>query len=294
MIKLSGIRAVIDSGRHALLDITPGAVQRLNFAQLAPIVLFLRPEGKPVLKELRSQVTRFSGRAGKRALEDAASMEAMAGHLFTGVVPIRIQSGGHGLGDWFTRLVELVQHQQREPTWMTIEASVGPGRAVSEADISLRLGQAVLDVSRLSAPNLLDAGDFGGGLEGTLTRSVSDPHLLSPPKRPGLGQSNGWDAGYASDDRYQPATVGRMQGRGLAGRTRPGVQEGPYRAANPAGPGLAPNARLWQSSSALLNGVEAEEAEVDPYAVHTLPGECLRLRGRCGEGKGCSLCFVRL
>lgn len=53
IIKLSAIRDVISSGKHALLDITPNAVERLNYAQMYPIVIFLKAETKMVVKQLR-------------------------------------------------------------------------------------------------------------------------------------------------------------------------------------------------------------------------------------------------
>ena len=37
-------------GKHCLLDITPEEVERLNFSQLYPIVIFLRPPNKQMVK----------------------------------------------------------------------------------------------------------------------------------------------------------------------------------------------------------------------------------------------------
>jgi len=36
--------------KHCLLDITPEEVERLNFAQLYPIVIFLKPPNKQMVK----------------------------------------------------------------------------------------------------------------------------------------------------------------------------------------------------------------------------------------------------
>ncbi|KAG8296118.1 Tight junction protein ZO-2 [Homalodisca vitripennis] len=54
IIRLSAIREIMDRGKHALLDITPNAVDRLNYAQFYPIVIFLRAESKQIVKELRA------------------------------------------------------------------------------------------------------------------------------------------------------------------------------------------------------------------------------------------------
>lgn len=56
IIRLSAIRDMMDRGRHGLLDITPNAVDRLNYAQFYPIVIFLRAETKQNVKELRAGI----------------------------------------------------------------------------------------------------------------------------------------------------------------------------------------------------------------------------------------------
>ena len=56
IVRLSAIRTIIDSGRHALLDITPSAVDKLNYAQFYPVVVYLKADSKFVVKELRSSL----------------------------------------------------------------------------------------------------------------------------------------------------------------------------------------------------------------------------------------------
>lgn len=58
IIRLSAIREIMERGKHALLDITPNAVDRLNYAQFYPIVIFLKAEQKHIIKELRSGVAK--------------------------------------------------------------------------------------------------------------------------------------------------------------------------------------------------------------------------------------------
>lgn len=59
IIRLSAIREVMDRGKHALLDITPNAVDRLNYAQFYPIVIFLKAETKQIIKEMRAGVPKY-------------------------------------------------------------------------------------------------------------------------------------------------------------------------------------------------------------------------------------------
>lgn len=54
IIRLSSIRSIMERGKHALLDITPNAVDRLNYAQFYPIVIFMKADSKHIIKQLRS------------------------------------------------------------------------------------------------------------------------------------------------------------------------------------------------------------------------------------------------
>ena len=49
IIKLTAINEVIEKNKHAILDITPTAVDKLNYSQLYPIVIFLKAPSAKVL-----------------------------------------------------------------------------------------------------------------------------------------------------------------------------------------------------------------------------------------------------
>lgn len=59
IVRLSAIRELVEKGRHALLDITPGAVDKLNYAQFYPVVIFLRADSKHTVKELRAGTPKY-------------------------------------------------------------------------------------------------------------------------------------------------------------------------------------------------------------------------------------------
>ena len=46
-------------GQHALLDVTPNAVDKLNYAQFYPIVIFARADSKQTIKECRSGAPKY-------------------------------------------------------------------------------------------------------------------------------------------------------------------------------------------------------------------------------------------
>ena len=53
---INSLLPIITTGKHALLDVTPSAVDKLNYAQLYPIVIFTRTMSKSIVKECRSGV----------------------------------------------------------------------------------------------------------------------------------------------------------------------------------------------------------------------------------------------
>ena len=56
IVRLSSIREIMNQGKHALLDVTPNAVDKLNYAQLYPIVIFTKTDSKQIIKDCRAGV----------------------------------------------------------------------------------------------------------------------------------------------------------------------------------------------------------------------------------------------
>jgi tight junction protein 1 len=75
-----------------MLDVTPNAVDRLNYAQYAPIVVYLRAENKHAVKELRQHWARQSGKNHRKLYEQAARLEKFYSHLFTCKIPKAMDS----------------------------------------------------------------------------------------------------------------------------------------------------------------------------------------------------------
>lgn len=56
IVRLSCIKEIMNKGKHALLDVTPNAVDKLNYAQLYPIVIYARAESKQTIKDCRAGI----------------------------------------------------------------------------------------------------------------------------------------------------------------------------------------------------------------------------------------------
>jgi len=74
---------VLIQRRHCVLDVTPNAVDRLSFAQYAPIVAFLYAESKHAVKELRQRWARHSVKSYRKLYEQAVRLEKSYSHHFS-------------------------------------------------------------------------------------------------------------------------------------------------------------------------------------------------------------------
>ncbi|XP_069952180.1 tight junction protein ZO-3 isoform X5 [Cherax quadricarinatus] len=112
IIRLSAIREIMDRGKHAVLDITPNAVDRLNYAQFYPVVIFLRAESKQIVKELRSGFPK--GRmSSKKLFDQSVKLEKLWSHIFTATISLTQPEA------WFRKVREIVDKQQSGPIWMS-------------------------------------------------------------------------------------------------------------------------------------------------------------------------------
>lgn len=70
--------------KHALLDVTPKAVDTLNYTQWYPIVVFMNPDSKQGVKTMRNRLIPGSNRSSRKLYEQAVKLKKTCSHLFTG------------------------------------------------------------------------------------------------------------------------------------------------------------------------------------------------------------------
>ncbi|XP_054258978.1 tight junction protein ZO-1-like isoform X4 [Macrosteles quadrilineatus] len=187
IIRLSAIREIMDRSKHALLDITPNAVDRLNYAQFYPVVIFLRAESKQIVKELRAGVNNnpsvmdlfawTAHKSSKKLFEQCHKLEKVWGHVFSCSLSLSPSSPD----SWYRKVRELIDKQQTSPVWMS-ESKV-PDEALSDDFLfpmtSLRLSYASSPESDLEQ----------GSLPPRLVKCSSDPSIATqednqPPPPP--------------------------------------------------------------------------------------------------------------
>uniref|UniRef100_A0A671PA21 Tight junction protein ZO-3-like n=1 Tax=Sinocyclocheilus anshuiensis TaxID=1608454 RepID=A0A671PA21_9TELE len=84
VIKLDTVRRIAEQEKHPLLDITPTAVERLNYIQYHPMVLFLDPHSRKDVKSMRQKYMPGSNKSSRRLYAQALKLRKHYSHLFSG------------------------------------------------------------------------------------------------------------------------------------------------------------------------------------------------------------------
>ncbi|KAM6041830.1 tight junction protein ZO-3 [Chlamydotis macqueenii] len=116
VIKLDSVRQIAEKDKHALLDITPSAVERLNYVQYYPVVVFCEPESRQGIKAMRQWLAPDSRKSSRRLYAQASKMKKHCGHLFTATVSL----SGSG-NAWYEALKAIIRTQQSQPIWTALE-----------------------------------------------------------------------------------------------------------------------------------------------------------------------------
>uniref|UniRef100_A0ABM0LZP6 Tight junction protein ZO-1 n=2 Tax=Saccoglossus kowalevskii TaxID=10224 RepID=A0ABM0LZP6_SACKO len=177
VIKLYAIRDVMDKQKHCVLDITPNAVDKLNYAQLYPIAIFLRPDSRHTIREIRGQLGegKIAPRSSRRLYDLAIKLDEMYSHIFTATVHLAHNNM------WYSKVKDIIRQQQSTPIWM---AEMKIDDALTEDlmfPMTTRLSYASSPESDLSL-HLIGGSGYESAPSPTMdrqnmVRSSSDPNL---------------------------------------------------------------------------------------------------------------------
>ena len=149
----------LPQGKHALLDITPSAVERLNYVQYYPVVVFCEPESRQGIKAMRQWLAPDSKKSSRRLYAQANKMKKYCSHLFTATISLSGSSN-----TWYEAIKDIIRTQQSQPVWTAVEQVRGMG--------ALQQGSACWGCSQ--------AGD---GATHPSPPSIWGPRSLSSPPR---------------------------------------------------------------------------------------------------------------
>ncbi|XP_032394721.1 tight junction protein ZO-2a isoform X3 [Etheostoma spectabile] len=113
VVRLNTIRQIIEQDRHALLDVTPKAVDTLNYTQWYPIVIFLNPDSKQGVKTMRNRLVPGSTRSARKLYEQSVKLRKTCSHLFTATVNLNSANDA-----WYGSVKDSIQEQQDRAVWV--------------------------------------------------------------------------------------------------------------------------------------------------------------------------------
>ncbi|KFQ59132.1 Tight junction protein ZO-3, partial [Pelecanus crispus] len=114
VIKLDAVRQIAEKDKHALLDITPSAVECLNYMQYYPVVVFCEPESRQGIKAMRQWLAPDSRKSSRRLYAQASKMKKYCSQLFTATVSLSSNT-------WYEAIKDIIRTQQSQPIWTAVE-----------------------------------------------------------------------------------------------------------------------------------------------------------------------------
>ncbi|KAM8803799.1 tight junction protein 2 isoform 1-T1 [Rhynchonycteris naso] len=114
VVRLNTVRQIIEQDKHALLDVTPKAVDLLNYTQWFPIVIFFNPDSRQGVKTMRQRLNPTSNKSSRKLYDQANKLKKTCAHLFTATINLTAANDS-----WFGSLKDTIQHQQGEAVWVS-------------------------------------------------------------------------------------------------------------------------------------------------------------------------------
>uniref|UniRef100_A0A663N3L4 Tight junction protein 3 n=1 Tax=Athene cunicularia TaxID=194338 RepID=A0A663N3L4_ATHCN len=192
VIKLDSVRQIAEKDKHALLDITPSAVERLNYVQYYPVVVFCEPESRQGIKAMRQWLVPDSRKSSRRLYAQASKMKKYCSHLFTATVSLSGSSN-----TWYEAIKDIIRTQQSQPVWTAVE----------QADVALEDSLDLLNPPSAAASGYLSCdshansdydtdGEAGAYTDGEAEEVCDQPGLARSsepvPCAPGPARWGGW------------------------------------------------------------------------------------------------------
>lgn len=97
-------------------------MERLNYVQYYPVVVFCEPESRQGIKAMRQWLAPDSRKSSRRLYAQASKMKKYCSHLFTATVSL----SGSG-NTWYEAIKDIIRTQQSQPVWTAVEQVWGTG-----------------------------------------------------------------------------------------------------------------------------------------------------------------------
>ncbi|NWV20462.1 ZO3 protein, partial [Origma solitaria] len=189
VIKLDSVRQIAEKNKHALLDITPSAVERLNYVQYYPVVVFCEPESRQGIKAMRQWLAPDSRKSSRRLYAQANKMKKYCSHLFTATISL----SGSG-NAWYEQIQDIIRTQQSQPVWTTAEqADVAPEESLDLLNPSM-VASGYLSCDSHANSDYDTDGEASAYTDGEAEDAYDQPGLARSSEPAQLAPSHGLDS----------------------------------------------------------------------------------------------------
>ncbi|XP_013400011.1 disks large homolog 5-like [Lingula anatina] len=115
-ITVEAVKQIVEKNRHAMLDVSAHAIERLHRLQIYPIVLYCKHKSSKELREVKD--TRFlpekmTSKSAKQLYEQFQKVEQDCRHLFSSMV-----QGGNSLAYMSTQIKSAIDIEQKKTIWV--------------------------------------------------------------------------------------------------------------------------------------------------------------------------------
>ncbi|KAM4710379.1 tight junction protein 2-like isoform 2-T2 [Discoglossus pictus] len=175
VVRLNTVRMIIEQDKHALLDVTPKAVDLLNYTQWFPIVVLLNPDSKHGVKTMRQRLCPTSNKSSKKLYDQANKLKKTCPHLITATINLNSANDS-----WYGSLKDVIKDQQTEAVWVSEGKADGTDDDDDRMSYLTALGADYLSCdSRLISDFEDTDGEGGAYTDNELDETVDDPIPVS-------------------------------------------------------------------------------------------------------------------
>ncbi|XP_006004280.3 tight junction protein ZO-2a isoform X2 [Latimeria chalumnae] len=191
VVRLNTVRQIIEQEKHALLDVTPKAVDLLNYTQWFPIVIFFNPDSRHGVKTMRQRLNPTSSKSSRKLYEQANKLKKTCSHLFTETINLNSANDA-----WYGSMKDAVREQQDQSVWVSEGKADGVEEDLDQSDRMSYLTAMGADYlscdSRLTSDFEDTDAEGGAYTDNELDEPTEEPRVsaISRSSEPVLAEEN--------------------------------------------------------------------------------------------------------
>ncbi|KAM3937657.1 tight junction protein 2 isoform 2-T2 [Leptodactylus fuscus] len=179
IVRLNTVRQIIEQDKHALMDVTPKAVDLLNYTQWFPIVVLFNPDSKQGVKTMRQRLCPTSTKSSRKLYDQANKLKKTCAHLITATINLNSSNDS-----WYGSLKDVIKDQQTEAVWVSEGKTDGIDEDDDRMSYLTAMGADYLSCDSRLVSDFEDTdGEGGAYTDNELDEIMDDPVPVSAISR---------------------------------------------------------------------------------------------------------------